>query len=204
MVATDASFAVCFLLVASLTHFSDGSKTEYLDIESIDAVNGTVTLAAPVQYEHWGQRYAVNEQTGEIRILAQGEMPLTGERLASEQTEIALMDRNIEFSTTQQSVGNAHALWMMGATGYTKYAEYDRMGPADKMGRYAIHWHRVGGSGNDKQAIGNVVWNSSGSANNPINKGIVIQVPKTPIWVFDLRDIVGILVHSVLLGSTLL
>ncbi len=95
----------------------------------ITAVSGrTLTLAAPLAREHFGEVLTVNG------------VPL------DERAEVGLLSRNI---TIQGDTGSTpgfggHIIVLAGATAHVEGVELFQMGQRGKLARYPMHWHMAG------------------------------------------------------------
>lgn len=174
-----------------LTPLSDPTKKEFHTIKSISGnriqLNGTVT------HFHPGSRYGHDPLTGIIRLLGETEAPQAGETLVREQTEVALLSRNIKIlSDLTMGSGVAHTMVTMGAKGSYHYGEFVDLGPLHRkegvwtgLGRYSMHFHRLGDGNGGNNIRGNVVHNNGGE----FNKGIVMHDSRgsagTPIRIED-------------------
>ena len=107
---------------------SDYSQDKFEEAE-ITAVSGaTLTLAAPLKYEHYGEIVSVSGTS------------------VDERAEVGLLTRNI---TIQGDTGSTpgyggHVMIMAGAIAHIEGVELFRMGQRGQLARYPMHWHMAG------------------------------------------------------------
>jgi len=74
-------------------------------------------------------------------------------------SHIALLSRNIIFSS-EDKTHRGSVNFFHGSTGYVKYAQFDKLGPKEVLGRYPIHFHHLKDSSRGIEVIGNSITNS--------------------------------------------
>ena len=112
------------LVLASSDYSPD--KTDEVVVASVSG--RTVTLAAPLKYEHYGQVVTVSGVT------------------VDERAEVGLLTRNI---TIQGDTGSTpgyggHIIVLQGATAHIEGVELFQMGQRGQLARYPMHWHMAG------------------------------------------------------------
>jgi cell migration-inducing and hyaluronan-binding protein len=112
------------LVLASSDYSPD--KTDEVVISSVSG--RTLTLSAPLKYEHYGEIVTVNGVT------------------VDERAEVGLLSRNI---TIQGDTGSTpgyggHVMILGGATAHIEGVELYQMGQRGQLARYPMHWHMAG------------------------------------------------------------
>jgi len=74
-------------------------------------------------------------------------------------SHIAFLNRNVKFSS-EDNDDRGTVTFFHGSSGYIKYAEFDKLGPKNVLGRYPIHFHHMKDSSNGIEVIGNSITNS--------------------------------------------
>ena len=72
---------------------------------------------------------------------------------------IALLDRNVKFSSVDLN-NRASVNFFHDSFGYIKFAEFDKLGPKDVLGRYPIHFHHMKDTSRGIEVVGNSITNS--------------------------------------------
>jgi hypothetical protein len=106
-------------------------QTEENDVESVRGT--TVSLRSPLRFAHQG--------------------------LAPTQAEVALLTRNV-LITSKIPTLRGHTKYVYGAKGSISFAEFRNLGAEGVLGKYPIHFHRVGDSMAGSSVKGAAVWNS--------------------------------------------
>lgn len=146
---------------------------DQVETRTIAAINGaTITLEQPLDHFHQSALFAFDPDTESTRKIS-SEADLTGnEMLLPIQAEVGLLTHNVTVQSnlvTENSPNHrAHTVYMMGATGTITNAEFRDLGPRGKLGRYPVHFHKLGGTGFDVD--GASIWSS---IEDPGNKFIV-------------------------------
>jgi hypothetical protein len=114
--------------------FSRSWQTEERVIREI--ADTTLTLDAPLEYEHLG--------TGEYR------------------GEVANLSRNvvIESASPDATASRGHTMYHRNSAGSISYAEFRHLGKEGVLGRYALHYHLVGDTMRGSYVIGASIWDS--------------------------------------------
>ncbi len=164
-----------------------GSGAKETEVRTITAIAGnTLTLNAPLAYQHEGQRYALNTQTGVARPIADSVAPGTNETAVEVRSEVGLLTQNVVVASNLVKQGDtnhrAHTIFLHGSTGTFAYAEFRDLGPRAKKGRYPIHLHLTGDS-SIYVVQGVSVWNQF----EPGNKWVVLHMSQDAI----VKDSVG-------------
>jgi len=74
-------------------------------------------------------------------------------------SHVALLSRNIKI-TSEDEVKRGSVNFFHGSNGYIKYAQFDKLGPKEVLGRYPIHFHHMKDSSRGIEVIGNSITNS--------------------------------------------
>jgi len=74
-------------------------------------------------------------------------------------SHVALLSRNVKISSADD-VERGSVNFFHGSTGYIKYAQFDKLGPKEVLGRYPIHFHHMKDSSRGIEVVGNSITNS--------------------------------------------
>jgi len=74
-------------------------------------------------------------------------------------SHIALLSRNVVISSEDED-NRGSVNFFHGSYGYIKYAQFDKLGPKEVLGRYPIHFHHLKDSSRGIEVIGNSITNS--------------------------------------------
>ncbi len=107
-------------------------ETEERIIRAIDGP--TLTLDAPLAFAH-----SVREQY---------------------RGEVALLSRNVVIESSDPDGIRGHTMYHRDSSGSISYAEFRHLGKAGKLGKYSLHFHRVGDSMRGTSVIGASIWDS--------------------------------------------
>ena len=120
-----------------ITSPGENKCNEYAEILRVDKI--FVTLKNPLECFHRG--------------LGVGETNIIGSHVAS-------LNRNVKFiSDDKNERGSIN--FFHGSTGYIKYAELEKLGPRDILGRYPIHFHHMKDTSRGIEVVGNSITNSN-------------------------------------------
>jgi hypothetical protein len=108
------------------------SETEERTIRGIDQTR--LTLEAPVIFDHAG----------------------TG----SQRGEVANLSRNVIIESADPAGIRGHTMYHRFSTGSISYAEFRHLGKPGKLGKYSIHFHRVGDTMRGASVVGTSIWDS--------------------------------------------
>lgn len=143
----------------------------------------SVTLAEPVQGWRVGDRVIVtatkarrsgeyrqsNVETEERFVRAiEGttltlEKPLEFEHFADGdyRGEVANLSRNVVVESAEPEKVRGHTMYHRGSAGSISYAEFRHLGKENTLGRYSVHFHRVGDTMRGSSVIGASIWDSA-------------------------------------------
>lgn len=107
-------------------------QTEERFIAAIDGA--TLTLNAPLDYEHFG--------TGNTR------------------SEVANLSRNVIIESAEPSGVRGHTMYHRESSGGISYAEFRHLGKEGLLGKYAIHFHLVRDTMRGSGVLGASIWDS--------------------------------------------
>ncbi len=74
--------------------------------------------------------------------------------------EIANLSRNVIIESADPARGRGHTMYHRGSTGSISYAEFRHLGKEGVLGKYSLHFHRVGDSMRGSSVIGASIWDS--------------------------------------------
>ncbi len=102
---------------------------------TIRAIDGTrVTLDAPLAYAHVG--------SGKYR------------------GEVANLSRNVIVESADPAGTRGHTMYHRYSSGSISFAEFRHLGKTGKLGKYSIHFHRVGDTMRGSSVVGASIWDS--------------------------------------------
>jgi hypothetical protein len=110
-----------------------GVETEERIVKSVEG--GKLTLDQPLEYEH----YAVGDYRGEV----------------------ANLSRNVVIESAEPAKARGHTMYHRGSAGSISYAEFRHLGKENTLGRYSLHFHRVGDTMRGSSVIGASIWDSA-------------------------------------------
>jgi cell surface hyaluronidase len=136
-------------IVVAPTDF-DYRQAETFTVKSV--VGETVTLNSTINYLHYGETQLYNGVTIDQRA------------------EVGLLSRNIRIQGDEASEASGYGghVMLMSGQALIDSSEFLRMGQAGQMGRYPVHWHRLG-----DEARGQYLRNSS--IHNGFNRCVTIH-----------------------------
>jgi hypothetical protein len=106
--------------------------TEERIIRAIDGPK--LTLDAPLAFTHTGQA------------------PLRG--------EVANLTRNVVVESAEPATNRGHTMYHRHSRGSISYAEFRHLGKPGKLGKYSLHFHRVGDTMRGSSVVGASIWDS--------------------------------------------
>jgi hypothetical protein len=106
--------------------------TEERTIRAIDG--NRVSLDSPLAFAHAG----------------------TGKKRA----EVANLSRNVVVESAQPDGQRGHTMYHRNSTGSISYAEFRHLGKKGKLGKYSLHFHRVGDTMWGASVVGASIWDS--------------------------------------------
>ncbi len=74
-------------------------------------------------------------------------------------SHVALLSRNVKI-TSNDELNRGSVNFFYESTGYVKYAQFDKLGPKEVLGRYPIHFHHLKDSSRGIEVIGNSITHS--------------------------------------------
>ncbi|MEO8026909.1 MAG: G8 domain-containing protein [Bryobacteraceae bacterium] len=74
--------------------------------------------------------------------------------------DVANLSRNVIVESADPSVARGHTMYHHGSAGSVSYAEFRRLGKEGVLGRYSMHFHRLGDSMRGSSVIGASIWDS--------------------------------------------
>jgi hypothetical protein len=88
--------------------------------------------------------------------------PLEHEHTARGDTcgEVANLSRNVIVESADPSTGRGHTMYHRGSSGSVSYAEFRHLGKEGALGKYALHFHKVGDSMRGSSIVGASIWDS--------------------------------------------
>jgi hypothetical protein len=148
----------------------------------------TVVLAQPVPGWRVGDRVIITA-TNRQRVAGEGDVPsvrlkpeteeriireLDGQRLTIDSPlgfahtvrgvyrgEVALLSRNVVVESADPDGIRGHTMYHRDSSGSISYTEFRHLGKAGKLGKYSLHFHRVGDTMRGASVIGASIWDSS-------------------------------------------
>lgn len=74
--------------------------------------------------------------------------------------EVAILSRNVVVESAEPDGVRGHTMYHRDSTGSISYAEFRHLGKAGKLGKYSLHFHRVGDTMRGASVIGASIWDS--------------------------------------------
>ena len=74
--------------------------------------------------------------------------------------EVALLSRNVVVESADPDGIRGHTMYHRHSAGSISYAEFRHLGKAGKLGKYSLHFHRVGDTMRGSSVIGASIWDS--------------------------------------------
>ena len=74
--------------------------------------------------------------------------------------EVALLSRNVIVESADPSVARGHTMYHRHSSGSISYAEFRHLGKTGQLGKYSLHFHRVGDTMRGASVIGASIWDS--------------------------------------------
>jgi hypothetical protein len=101
----------------------------------VTAIEGTtLTLGAPLKFAHFA------------RDLNRG--------------EVANLSRNVVLESAEPGGNRGHTMYHRHSSGSIGYAEFRHLGKAGKLGKYSLHFHKIGDTMRGASVIGASIWDS--------------------------------------------
>jgi hypothetical protein len=102
---------------------------------TIRAIDGTrITLDSPLGFNHIG--------AGRYR------------------GEVANLSRNVIVDSADPTANRGHTMYHRHSSGSISYAEFRHLGKTGKLGKYSLHFHRVGDTMRGSSVVGASIWDS--------------------------------------------
>jgi uncharacterized protein (DUF2237 family) len=108
------------------------AQTEERTIRAIDGTK--LTLHAPLAFGHQG--------AGALR------------------GEVGNLSRNVIVESAEPAASRGHTMYHRDSTGSISYAEFRHLGKSGRLGKYSLHFHRVGDSMRGSSVVGASIWDS--------------------------------------------
>ncbi len=74
--------------------------------------------------------------------------------------EVALLSRNVGGRIRESRRLRGHTMYHHGSTGSISFAEFRHLGKPGKLGKYSLHFHKVGDSMRGSSVVGASIWDS--------------------------------------------
>jgi G8 domain len=130
-------------------------ETHQTEERTIRAIDGTkLTLDAPLEFAHTCVK--------------------------NRRAEVANLSRNVIIESADPNGNRGHTMYHRYSSGSISYAEFRHLGKEGKLGKYSLHFHRVGDTMRGSSVIGASIWDSG-------NRWITIHGTNTLV----VRDCVG-------------
>jgi hypothetical protein len=94
--------------------------------------------------------------------------------------EVALLTRNLVVESANPKGPRGHTMYHRGSSGSISYAEFRHLGKPGKLGKYCLHFHKVGDSMRGSSVVGASIWDSG-------NRWVTIHASNRLV----IRDCVG-------------
>ena len=107
-------------------------ETEERVVRAIDGLK--LTLDAPLEFAHLG----TDDRHGEV----------------------ANLSRNVIVESADPAASRGHTMYHRHSTGSISYAEFRHLGKTGKLGKYSLHFHKVGDTMRGASVVGASIWDS--------------------------------------------
>ncbi len=74
--------------------------------------------------------------------------------------EVALLSRNVVVESADPTASRGHTMYHRNSSGSIAYAEFRHLGKIGKLGKYSLHFHRVGDTMRGSSVVGASIWDS--------------------------------------------
>lgn len=74
--------------------------------------------------------------------------------------EVALLSRNVVVESANPEKARGHTMYHRDSVGSISYAEFRHLGKTGKLGKYSLHFHRVGDTMRGSSVVGASIWDS--------------------------------------------
>jgi hypothetical protein len=111
----------------------DWTQTEERILKSVSGAR--LILDEPLQFEHLGE--------------------------GTHRAEVADLSRNVVVESADPKGVRGHTMYHRGSAGSISYAEFRHLGKEGELGRYSLHFHRVGDTMRGASVIGASIWDSA-------------------------------------------
>ncbi|MFQ5970612.1 MAG: G8 domain-containing protein [Nitrososphaerales archaeon] len=130
------------------------------ELNSVSAVSGkTITLKNPLRCSHDGTEPAQADVGLLTRNVVITSKPPNQNSVNDEEREE--LDLQFRGHTMFMQCGHKGEDRCTGGGGSISYAEFVKLGPLNKLGRYPIHFHQIRDTGYTMSIVGNSIWNSA-------------------------------------------
>ena len=75
--------------------------------------------------------------------------------------DVALLSRNVIIESAEPNGIRGHTMYHRNSSGSISYAEFRHLGKAGKLGKYSLHFHKVGDTMRGASVIGASIWDSA-------------------------------------------
>ena len=115
-----------------------------------------------------------------LDVLIDAPLTFTHSAFKNRRGEVANLSRNVVIESAAPSGVRGHTMYHRHSSGSISYAEFRHLGKLGKLGKYSLHFHRVGDTMRGSSVIGASIWDSA-------NRWITIHGTNTLV----VRDCVG-------------
>ena len=84
----------------------------------------------------------------------------TTRRTATYRGEVANLSRNVVVESADPAISRGHTMYHRYSSGSISYAEFRHLGKTGKLGKYSLHFHRVGDTMRGSSVVGASIWES--------------------------------------------
>ncbi len=74
--------------------------------------------------------------------------------------EVANLSRNVVVESADPAISRGHTMYHRYSSGSISYAEFRKLGKNGKLGKYSLHFHRVGDTMRGSSVVGASIWES--------------------------------------------
>ena len=137
------------------------------------------TLRTSVRGDEQTEERVIKASDG-TRIVLDSPLAFLHSRVDGRCGEVANLSRNVIIESADPAGVRGHTMYHRYSTGSISYAEFRHLGKQGKLGKYSLHFHRVGDTMRGSSVIGASIWDSA-------NRWITVHGTNTLV----VRDCVG-------------
>ncbi len=95
------------------------------------------------------------------RLSLDSPLAFTHAGTGKKRAEVANLSRNVVVESTDPAGQRGHTMYHRNSAGSISYAEFRHLGKKGKLGKYSLHFHRVGDTMRGSSVVGASIWDSN-------------------------------------------